>query len=232
MLDMGIKEIKAIRLERLRQLIDDRYNGNAGRCADFMGMKRPQLNRWLTPNEETRQGISEDSARAIEMKHGLPRGWMDSEPMDELPLLDAIMNLDNLVPIPRVDLRVTAGIVGFSVEQQIGDRAPLFFRRDWMDSRGYRPEALYVLDVRGSSMETGLFEGDSIVMNADDTEPRDGDVYVVNFDGEIVVKRLKRDMGEWWLTSDNPDKRHFPDKRCYENVFLLGRVVHKQSERI
>ena len=60
----------------------------------------------------------------------------------------------------------------------------------------------------------------------------DGDVYAVNFEGELVIKRLVRDEGQWWLCSDNPDQRRYPKKRCDERVGLLGRIVHKQSERI
>jgi phage repressor protein C with HTH and peptisase S24 domain len=60
----------------------------------------------------------------------------------------------------------------------------------------------------------------------------DGEVFAANYDGELVVKRLVRDAGEWWLSSDNRDERRYPRKRCDEHTFILGRIVHKQSERI
>jgi hypothetical protein len=43
---------------------------------------------------------------------------------------------------------------------------------------------------------------------------------------------MKRYGGEWWLASDNDDKRRYPDKRVGEGELLLGRVVCKSSERI
>ena len=60
----------------------------------------------------------------------------------------------------------------------------------------------------------------------------DGKVFAINYEGELVIERMKRDGGEWWLAPDNDDKRRYPDKRVGEGVILLGRVVYKSSERI
>ena len=81
-------------------------------------------------------------------------------------------------------------------------------------------------------MEPGLYHGDTVVVNTADTEPKDGKVFAVNYEGELVVKRLVRDAGQWWLRSDNPDQRRYPPKVCGEGVFVLGRIVHKQSEQL
>lgn len=62
-----------------RHLINILFAGNAGQCADYLGIKRPQMSRWVTENEAARQGISEESARAIESKLGHPCGWMDGD---------------------------------------------------------------------------------------------------------------------------------------------------------
>jgi SOS-response transcriptional repressor LexA len=48
-----------------------------------------------------------------------------------------------------------------------------------------------------------------------------------------VIKRLARDAGDWWLTSDNPDQRKYHRKVCRgEACIVIGRVVRKESERI
>lgn len=70
-------DTKEMRLMRLRQLIADKYDGVAGQFADAHGMKRPQVSRWITKNEDARQGIDEASARRIEQKENLPSGWLD-----------------------------------------------------------------------------------------------------------------------------------------------------------
>lgn len=134
--------------------------------------------------------------------------------------------------IRRVALKVTAGISGFAIEPLEGDEEPIAFRADWFLKRGYKPEALYAIEVRGSSMEPGLHEGDTVVINTADRQPADGEVYAINYEGELVVKRLLR-MGPAWLaSSDHMDKRRHPDRPMHEGAFLVGRVVHKQSERV
>ena len=82
-------------------------------------------------------------------------------------------------------------------------------------------------------MEPGLGEGDLVVINTADTTLVDGMVYAINYEGEAVVKRLVRDSGEWWLTSDNSDQRRFHRKSCRSGeCIIVGRVVRKESDRI
>lgn len=139
---------------------------------------------------------------------------------------------DAYVAIRHVRFKLAAGVGGFEIHYDNSDGGPLYFRRDWMQRRGLKPEKLIALKVHGSSMEPGLFEGDTVVVNLADVEPHDGTVFALNYEGQCVVKRLKRDAGKWWITSDNPDKRFFPDKICDEHVQIIGRIVHRQSEHI
>ena len=106
------------------------------------------------------------------------------------------------------------------------------FRREWYERNGYQPDKLLAVRVSNGSMEPGLYDGDTVVVNTADTTPADGVVFAVNYEGELVIKRLVRDSGQWWLASDNPDQRRYPRKVCDEHAFLLGRIVHKQSEKI
>lgn len=136
------------------------------------------------------------------------------------------------VSIRQARLKLSAGVSGYAIEYEDGDGQPIFFRKDWMDRNGYRAEKLLAVKVSGVSMEPGLYDGDVVVVNLADSQPHDGAAFAVNYEGELVIKRLLRDDGEWWLTSDNPDKRRFANKRCSDGVQLLGRVIHKQSSVI
>lgn len=85
-------DIKEIRLIRLRQLISEKYDGNQGQFADAHGIKRPAVSRWVTKNPDARQGISEDSARAIEKFEKKPQFWMDSlEEQADAPTMAALV---------------------------------------------------------------------------------------------------------------------------------------------
>lgn len=134
--------------------------------------------------------------------------------------------------IRRVRFKLSAGASGFAVDFIGQDDAPIVFRRDWFQARGFKPEQLFAVRVYNGSMEPGIYDGDVVVVNTGDTAPKDGEAFAVNFEGEMVVKRLIRDAGQWWLASDNPDQRRYPRKVCDERVFIIGRIVHKQSERI
>lgn len=134
--------------------------------------------------------------------------------------------------IRRVTFKLSAGASGFGIQYRDERGAPIVFQRQWYESRNLRPEKLFAVEVSNGSMEPGLYDGDTVVVNTDAVEPKDGVVFAVNYEGELVIKRLIRDEGRWWLSSDNPDQRKYPRKACDEHSVLIGEIVHKQSEKI
>ena len=139
----------------------------------------------------------------------------------------------DLVPIPMVKLRLRAGMTGFQTEPERRDGGTLGVRRSWLGRTGYDPSALVAIQVQGESMEPSLYEDDVVVINTADKKLVDGTVYAFNYEGEAVIKRLARDAGDWWLTSDNPDQRKYHRKVCRgEACIVIGRIVRKESERI
>lgn len=92
---------------------------------------------------------------------------------------------------------------------------------------------LLAIVVKGESMEPSLYDGDVIVVNTGDKNLADGAVYAVNYEGEVVVKRMIRDAGMWWLASDNADQRKYHRKLCKgAECIVIGRVVRKESTHI
>ena len=133
------------------------------------------------------------------------------------------------VAVERVNLKVSAGVTGFAIEHLNGNGPPIFFRADWLKAEGLRADRLLALRVAGDSMEPSLWDGDLVVINLAASTPRDGVVFVLNYEGEVLIKRLERDAGDWWLTSDN---QRYKRKRCDEHALLIGQVIYKQSQRI
>ncbi len=137
------------------------------------------------------------------------------------------------VKIQKIKLRLAAGVSGYKAEQEQGGAAALSVPRTWVEKNGYSEDKLVAIKVSGESMQPGLFEGDIVIINTGDTTLVDGAVYAINYEGEPVVRRLSRDMGEWWLTCDNPDQQRFPRKLCRGGECLIvGRIIMKESERI
>lgn len=139
----------------------------------------------------------------------------------------------DFVQIPMVTLRLQAGMTGFQTEPDRRGGGTLGMRRNWLERSGYDPAKLIAIQVRGDSMEPSLYEDDIVVLNTSDTKLVDGSVYAFNYEGEAVVKRLSRDAGDWWLTSDNVDQRKHPRKIARGDAcIVIGRVVRKESDRI
>lgn len=129
-------------------------------------------------------------------------------------------------------MKAQAGVTGYAVDYLNDDGPPIVFRKDWYTVHGYRPDRMMALRVAGESMVPNLYQGDLIVINSAQSEPKDGIAFVVAYEGEIVVKRLMRDSGQWWLTSDNADQRRYPRKACDHDTQIIGEVVYRQTERI
>jgi len=135
--------------------------------------------------------------------------------------------------VRRVSLKLSAGHTGFAIEYDIQDKTPLVFAKEWFVRNGYKPEKLLAVKVSGESMQPSLYDGDTVTINTAETKPVDGEVFAVNYEGELLIKRLVRDAGTWWISSDNSDQKRYPRKECSgDGCLILGRIVHKQSERI
>lgn len=218
---------------RLKQAIDTR-GVTVAELARGMGVTYQAVKRVL--DGLSKSFSAENNAKAAGFLQVSPDWLATGQGSMELPRPDPVeIELENNPDYPairRVRFKLSAGVTGFGVDpiDEVGN--PLAFRKDWYERRGFKPKDLLATTVSNGSMEPGLYDGDTVIVNTAQTQPRDGVVFAVNYEGEMVVKRLIRDDGQWWLSSDNPDQRRYPRKVCHEGVKLIGEVVHKQSERI
>lgn len=65
------------RRANLLRLINDDFDGNQTALAAAVGVKPPQVNRWVSETASEKRRITEDSARHIEEKCRKPLGWLD-----------------------------------------------------------------------------------------------------------------------------------------------------------
>lgn len=135
--------------------------------------------------------------------------------------------------IPKVKLQLQAGVTGFQTMPEIYDGSTVSVAKNWIDRNSFSPSALIALTVKGESMEPSLYEGDLVIVNTLDTKRVDGAVYAFNYEGEAVIKRLTRDAGQWWLSSDNSDQRKYHRKSVQNgDCIVVGRVVRRETDRI
>lgn len=210
------------------------------------GVSRPTVSAWFN-NAEKVAAISRAHAEMICSHFGLDvsPAWLAEGRGSKTMTAEAaavqggiaVAAADELNPdhssIRVMKLRLKAGVSGFAAEPDEDEAEPIYFRSAWLKHRGFKPYDLVATRVGGHSMEPTLYHDDLVVAHTKDCEPKDGEVFSINYEGEPVIKRLMRDGGEWLLVSDNPDKTRFPTKRWVDGAaIIIGRIVHRQSERI
>lgn len=195
------------------------------------GASSASVTFWCNGDTKT---LKTHNALAIERETGYSARWLTEGKLPKKVERQSVqLSANEQYPsIRRVALKAQAGVTGYAVEHIDEDGPPIVFRADWYKMNGYKPEKMLAMRVSGESMYPTLHQDDLIVINTEQVAPKDGIAFVVAYEGEIVVKRLVRDEGEWWLSSDNQDQRRYPRKRCNGETQIIGEVVYRQTEHI
>ncbi|MDO8065601.1 S24 family peptidase [Janthinobacterium sp. SUN206] len=128
-----------------------------------------------------------------------------------------------MVPIRMLPEHLRAGITGFETDHLFEEAEHLYVPRQWLEENDLTPDMLRAVKVKGESMVPVLYEDDIAIVNIKNTNRVNGGVFALNFKGEAVVKRLKYERREWYLSSENPAFKQVPCRTSDCNV--VGRVV-------
>lgn len=134
---------------------------------------------------------------------------------------------DEFVPVPVYDIQASAGH-GSLVE----DGEPLhyqMFRHQVLRRLTRSPvDQLAVIHVDGDSMAGTLLNGDQVLVDRSVQRVVKSGIYVVLFEGELLVKRCERDMktGALLIKSDNPIYQGQRIEADDPVIFqIIGRVI-------
>lgn len=155
-------------------------------------------------------------------------GDMDSAPAGQEDPAPGSPSEKDYALIPQYTAKGSAG--NGHLNEHVEIKGGLAFKRDWLSRLGVKEHRCSVIYAHGSSMEPSIFDGEVVLIDHDDTEPRDAKVYVLQRpDGEIIIKRLIKQMAGWVIRSDNEDKRRYPDEPIsadsLQQIEVVGRVV-------
>ena len=124
--------------------------------------------------------------------------------------------------IPKVTARAGAGSSLITSGETEGLYA---FRKAFMGLENIAAAHSVLLDVLGDSMFPLLRDGDTILVDQSDKDPRDGLIYLVTLRDELLVKRVHKTARGLLLHSEHPS---FPDIPVEEPDFssftIHGRV--------
>ena len=124
------------------------------------------------------------------------------------------------VSAPRYEVLAAAGSGTEVLDESV--KGYLGFNKTWLREQSLSPTNLAVIEVRGDSMDPTLHDGDSVLLDMRSLQLKDGGIYTLRREGELLVKRLRRQSNDWLIVSDNLS---YPVERLDENVDVLGRVV-------
>lgn len=79
----------------------------------------------------------------------------------------------------------------------------LMFRRTSLARKKLKPDQLAVIYGKGDSMHPTIKDGDAILVDLSDKEPRDDCVYVITIGRDLMAKRLVKLGSQWFIDSDN-----------------------------
>lgn len=115
---------------------------------------------------------------------------------------------------------------GESFETDDGMDGMFAFRRDFLEKINVKEENARLMRISGDSMVPLIHDGDNVLFNTADREPRDGRIYVCSLGDALMVKRLQQIPHGWQLCSEN--SRYSPVQVMGDELDLLrihGRVL-------
>jgi phage repressor protein C with HTH and peptisase S24 domain len=120
------------------------------------------------------------------------------------PRSPAIGSGEEFALLPRYSVSASAGTGLVALEEQEIER--IAFRRDWLHEMGIDAREAGLVTASGDSMDPTIPDGAMMLVVRRHGEPiRSGFIYVLVLDGEVLVKRIMRNVdGTFDLISDNP----------------------------
>ena len=126
--------------------------------------------------------------------------------------------------VPVFDLRAAAGAGAFANGAPVTQY--LMFREQWLRRIAADLTQLFVLEISGDSMWETLHDGDHVLVDRAQTNPRREGLYVIRIDDMLQVKRISMHPVSKLLTvkSDNSAYRTY-DNIQPDDIAIMGRVV-------
>lgn len=128
--------------------------------------------------------------------------------------------------IPHIDVKAAAGDFVLLPGEEIVDF--ILFLTDYLrrDLR-VNPDNVVVIQAKGDSMDPTIRDTDLLLVDLGQAFDADDAVYVLNYEGRIMVKRLQfRFDGALKIMSDNPKyEAQLVQKTDGDRIRLVGRVV-------
>jgi transcriptional regulator with XRE-family HTH domain len=103
---------------------------------------------------------------------------------------------------------------------------PLLIRNVWFKSKNLMPDDLRAIRFKGNSMVPHLENNDIVMININDTELVDDEIYAINYNDNFFIKRLRQTGDGIDLISSNSDYETIKvSYRQADTLEILGKKV-------
>ena len=202
---------------------------NQAWLARKVGVTRATASKWLSGNiQELRTETLISLAKVLECTPEWLGGLSDNLTIPDYPtiaILEDMENLDGYVMFDMYDVKLSAGNGAHATWIARKDE-PLAFREAWTRKRGFKPEQVKGLYVRGDSMEPFLKDWDTVLIDTSDVDIVSGEIYAVNYKNNLFIKEARMQPDGLQLISYN--SKYEPIKVTEEDAErfqVLGRMV-------
>ena len=204
--------ISALAMDTVRAAVDAQFDGNVAEAAKAWGVKNDNLHKWLRGDRSPKLELI--GPVLDKLGFSLAKQGCDHDGFDLVPKVAAV-----------------AGC-GESLETDDSTLGWYAFRKEFFLRLGIRAKSCVLMTARGDSMEPLIKEGDTLLVDESQNEPRDGAIYAVGLAEALMVKRLQKIPAGWNLCSENPTSPPVPvthenldQFRVYGRVRWFGRVL-------
>ena len=203
--------------------------------ADFLGVTTAAVSQWVTGgNKPTRPDKIEEFFETLDIDFRVTPWWLFNG--GELPKRrgqDDVFDQNKYVVVPSIDIKACCGN-GYAIEFE-SVSGGFAFRKEWVTRMGLDGHNLEVIRASGKSMEPTIFDGNILLVDRSDTilSRTKAKIYVVGYDGDVMIKRVKLEEDAIILSADNENKKEFhniiiklnSESQLTETFHVLGRVV-------
>jgi len=208
-------------LQRFQIVIDTLAKGNRSEFARMTGKKPSHI----TDICKGRTSLTMQYLITLKTEFDISIHWLlvgEGEMMSS----SSTEEEEDFVHVPVYDVHASAGYGSLIHSEQIVDH--LAFKKTWLSQDlSIAGSELALVTVKGDSMEPTLEEGDLILVDLIQNEVQRDGIYLIQFDGALLAKRIQRDYDKnIHIISDNPLYKEFVLVSEQTNqVKIVGKVV-------
>lgn len=213
-------------------LVFDRLKEKLGITSDAALAAMFEISTSGMSQNKKRDSIPYDRVIKVCMDHNISidyvikgRDAMEYELMDEVDLRG--IDTETFIVLPYFkDIRCAAGYGCTNDESSQSDISYIVLPRNKHPELARNNHHLHAITAQGDSMEGNITDGAILLIDLGDKGTESGRIYVVNVDGDVLVKRVFSDLsdhGNVILKSDNPYYPQFKVQK--ESLEVIGRVV-------